>query len=152
MKKIIIAHCEKIIVEEKDLKEGIYKKKGEEFEWEVNSQLKFPSFFEDLFLLKGTQIRRLWKRYKLQENIVLKYTICPICGEKIWMDEPYNGHWILKGGWKLTGVFETQTLRVCPTEQIICVKEDLLRKSPNSLTRTFLNANINRNNNRCLTR
>jgi len=27
---------------------------------------------------------------------------------------------------------------------IICVKEDLLRKSPNSLTRTFLNANIPR--------
>jgi len=23
----------------------------------------------------------------------------------------------------MTGVFETQTLRVCPTEQIICVKE-----------------------------
>jgi len=44
----------------------------------------------------------------------------------------------------MTGVFETQTLRVCPTEQIICVKEDLLRKSPNSLTRTFLNANIQR--------
>jgi hypothetical protein len=33
----------------------------------------------------------------------------------------------------MTGVFETQTLRVCPTEPIICVKEDLLRKSPNSL-------------------
>ena len=45
----------------------------------------------------------------------------------------------------LSGVFETQTLRVCPTEQIICVKEDLLRKSPNSLTRTFLNANIKLN-------
>ena len=30
-----------------------------------------------------------------------------------------------------------------PTEKdLICVKEDLLRKSPNSLTRTFLNANI----------
>ena len=28
---------------------------------------------------------------------------------------------------------------------LICVKEDLLRKSPNSLTRTFLNANIKRN-------
>jgi len=27
-------------------------------------------------------------------------------------------------------------------EDLICVKEDLLRKSPNSLTRTFLNANI----------
>jgi len=27
---------------------------------------------------------------------------------------------------------------------IICVKEDLLRKSPNSLKRTFLNANIQR--------
>jgi len=42
----------------------------------------------------------------------------------------------------MTGVFETQTLQVCPTEPIISVKEDLLRKSPNSLTRTFLNANI----------
>ena len=28
------------------------------------------------------------------------------------------------------------------SESLICVKEDLLRKSPNSLTRTFLNANI----------
>lgn len=44
----------------------------------------------------------------------------------------------------LSGVFETQTLRVCPTEQIICVKKDLLRKSQNSLTRTFLNSNIHR--------
>ena len=51
----------------------------------------------------------------------------------------------------LSGVFETQTLRVCPTEQIICVKEDLLRKSPNCIISiiqlynldytTFLNAN-----------
>lgn len=40
-----------------------------------------------------------------------------------------------------SGVFETQTFQVCPTEPIICVKEDLLRKSPNSLTRTFLNSN-----------
>jgi len=45
----------------------------------------------------------------------------------------------------MTGVFETQTFQVCPTEPIISVKEDLLRKSPNSLTRTFLNANIKRN-------
>jgi len=29
--------------------------------------------------------------------------------------------------------------------RLICVKEDLLRKSPNSLTRTFLNAVIKRN-------
>lgn len=50
----------------------------------------------------------------------------------------------------MTGVFETQTLRVCPTEPIICVKEDLLRKSPNKkymdfhivpILFTFLNAN-----------
>jgi len=32
-----------------------------------------------------------------------------------------------------------------PSESLICVKEDLLRKSPNSLTRTFLNANIKLN-------
>jgi DNA-directed RNA polymerase subunit RPC12/RpoP len=38
------------------------------------------------------------------------------------------------------------------SEDLICVKEDLLRKSQNSLTRTSLNADINRNNNRCLTR
>jgi len=31
------------------------------------------------------------------------------------------------------------------TPRLICVKEDLLRKSPNSLTRTFLNANIKLN-------
>jgi len=42
----------------------------------------------------------------------------------------------------MTGVFETKFLRNFPTEPIICVKEDLLRKSPNSLTRTFLNADI----------
>ena len=45
----------------------------------------------------------------------------------------------------MTGVFETKFLRNFPTEPIICVKEDLLRKSPNSLTRTFLNANIKLN-------
>jgi hypothetical protein len=31
------------------------------------------------------------------------------------------------------------------SEDLISVKEDLLRKSPNSLTRTFLNANIKSN-------
>ena len=31
------------------------------------------------------------------------------------------------------------------TPRLISVKEDLLRKSPNSLTRTFLNANIQSN-------
>ena len=41
----------------------------------------------------------------------------------------------------MTGVFETQTLRVCPTEQIICVKEDCYA-IPKFLTGTFLNANI----------
>ena len=43
-----------------------------------------------------------------------------------------------------TGEFGTKFLRNFPTEPIICVKEDLLRKSPNSLKRTFLNANIHR--------
>jgi len=41
----------------------------------------------------------------------------------------------------MTGVFETQTLRVCPTEQIICVKEDCFT-IPKFSTRTFLNANL----------
>jgi hypothetical protein len=43
----------------------------------------------------------------------------------------------------LSGVFETQTLRVCPTEQIICVKE-LAYGSPKFFPteKTFLNANI----------
>ena len=49
----------------------------------------------------------------------------------------------------MKGVFETQTLRVCPTEQIICVKE----KKQYSLffpkffptEKTFLNANIKLN-------
>lgn len=45
----------------------------------------------------------------------------------------------------LSGVFETQTLRVCPMEQIISVKKDLRSKSQNSLTRTFPNANIKSN-------
>ena len=45
-----------------------------------------------------------------------------------------------------TGEFGTKiSNEIFPTEQIICVKEDLLRKSPNSLTRTFLNANIKLN-------
>ncbi len=37
---------------------------------------------------------------------------------------------------------QANSFGICP---LICVKEDLLRKSPNSLTRTFLNANIIRN-------
>ena len=41
----------------------------------------------------------------------------------------------------MTGVFETQTLRVCPTENIICVKEDCFA-IPKFLTGTSLNANI----------
>ena len=40
-----------------------------------------------------------------------------------------------------TGVFETQTFQVCPTEQIICVKEDCYA-IPKFSTRTFLNPNI----------
>ncbi|MBD3249930.1 hypothetical protein GF336_07830 [Candidatus Woesearchaeota archaeon] len=100
MKKIIVEHCEKIIVEERDLEEGVYKKKGEEFEWEMDSQLKSPSFLEAMFMFKKTKKRAFWKRFKLQEDIILKYTICPICREKIWMNEPYNGYLILQGGWK----------------------------------------------------
>jgi len=47
----------------------------------------------------------------------------------------------------MTGVFETQTLRVCPTEPIICVKEFAKYSfcSPKFLTGTFLNANIKLN-------
>jgi len=41
----------------------------------------------------------------------------------------------------MTGVFETQTFQVCPTEQIICVKEDCFA-IPKFLTGTFLNAVI----------
>jgi len=44
----------------------------------------------------------------------------------------------------MTGVFETQTLRVCPTEQIICVKEFAKYSfcSPKffATQKTFLNA------------
>ena len=49
----------------------------------------------------------------------------------------------------MTGVFETQTLRVCPTEQIICVKEDCYA-IPKFLTGTFLNANIMFNSDKAL--
>jgi len=41
----------------------------------------------------------------------------------------------------MTVVFETQTFQVCPTEPIISVKEDLLRKSPNSLQELSLTLN-----------
>jgi len=42
----------------------------------------------------------------------------------------------------MTGVFETQTLRVCPTEPIICVKEQS-NDCPNfNYVKTFLNPNI----------
>jgi len=42
-----------------------------------------------------------------------------------------------------SGVFETQTFQVCPTEQIICVKEDCYA-IPKFLSGTSLNANIPR--------
>ena len=100
-KKIIANCCEKIIVEEKDLKEGIYKEKGYEFEWEMDSKLKFTKLWEDIFTLRRTQRQGYWKRFRLLENIKLKYTICPVCGDKIWLDEPYNGYWILEGNWKV---------------------------------------------------
>ena len=47
----------------------------------------------------------------------------------------------------LSASHETKTLLTQPSNEgdLICVKEDLLRKSPNSLTRTSLNANIKRN-------
>ena len=48
----------------------------------------------------------------------------------------------------MTEVFETQTLRVCPTEPIICVKEDCYA-IPKFLTGTFLNANIKLNRGIC---
>ncbi len=43
----------------------------------------------------------------------------------------------------MTGVFETQTFQVCPTEPIICVKE-FAYGSPKffPMEKTFLNANI----------
>jgi len=49
----------------------------------------------------------------------------------------------------MTGVFETQTFQVCPTEQIICVKEFAKYSfcSPKffATQKTFLNANIKSN-------
>ena len=45
----------------------------------------------------------------------------------------------------MTGVFETQTLRVCPTEPIICVKEDCFAIPKFQQVGTFLNANIKSN-------
>ena len=48
----------------------------------------------------------------------------------------------------MTGVFETQTFQVCPTEPIICVKEkkqSLLFFPKFQQVGTFLNANIQRN-------
>ena len=48
----------------------------------------------------------------------------------------------------MTGVFETQTLRVCPTEPIICIKEKkqslLFFPKFFATQKTFLNANIHR--------
>jgi len=46
----------------------------------------------------------------------------------------------------MTGVFETQTFQVCPTEPIICVKE-FAYGSPKffPMEKTFLNANIKSN-------
>jgi len=49
----------------------------------------------------------------------------------------------------MTGVFETQTFQVCPTEPIICVKEFAKYSfcSPKFFPteKTFLNSNIKRN-------
>jgi len=49
----------------------------------------------------------------------------------------------------ISGVFETQTLRVCPTEPIICVKEKkqslLFFPKFFATQKTFLNANIKSN-------
>lgn len=48
----------------------------------------------------------------------------------------------------MMGVFETQTFQVCPTEQIICVKEKkqslLFFPKFFATQKTFLNANIQR--------
>jgi len=46
----------------------------------------------------------------------------------------------------MTGVFETQTFQVCPTEPIICVKEFAFGSPKFFPTeKTFLNANIKSN-------
>jgi len=95
-KKIIVQCCEQIVVDEKDLKEGVYKKKGYEFELKMDSELKFPSF---LFSFKPTQVREFWKRFKLQEDIVLKHIKCPICDKIIWMNNLDNDHDILSRGY-----------------------------------------------------
>ena len=53
----------------------------------------------------------------------------------------------------MTGVFETQTFQVCPTEPIICVKEKkqslLFFPKFFATQKTFLNANIISNLKKC---
>jgi len=108
MKQIIVDCCEKIIVPEKELKEGIYIRKGYEFDYEYDSILKFGSFLNDIstFFLIPTRTWRksLYKRYKLQEDIKSKYTICPICKGIVWLDEPFNPYHILQGNWNCTEI------------------------------------------------
>lgn len=109
MIKIKIHHCGKeIIVEEKDLKKGIFKKKGYEFEIQQGSEEIHPSIFSFKYTYTS---RPILKTFKLLENIKLKYIICPICEEKVWVIETLGWNelsdgWIFEKGYKVVQISE----------------------------------------------
>ncbi len=87
-KKIIVECCKKIIVDEKDLKEGIYKKKGYEFDLICDSEIRHLTFFEAIFTCKYHKERDIYNSFRLLDNIKLKYVVCPVCGKKVWLNFP----------------------------------------------------------------
>ena len=93
-KKIIVNCCEKIIVDEKDINKSIYREKGYEFELKVDSQYRY-------FYFKTDKYRDIFIKYKLQEDIKLKYIICPICNEKIWLNSPWFSDRGIKADYKV---------------------------------------------------
>lgn len=110
MTKIELYHCnKKIIVEEKDLKKGIFRKQGYEFEIENGNEKEYPPFFS---FTKTYKIRYIFKTFRLQEDIKLKYVICPICGEKIWLNTPLSfeteltDYWIKEKGYNIIKINE----------------------------------------------
>lgn len=90
--------CEKMIIPEKELKEGIWKKKGYEFDWECGFESDSKRALRK-FLLRGgflgglptTCQRYCWKRFRLDEDIKSKYIICPICNKAFWLGKS-NGN------------------------------------------------------------
>ncbi len=72
----------------KEVRKGIYKKKGEIFIGASNSGYSPLTLSESIFGRMSDMFVWTSHKYKLLEDVELKYVKCPICENKNWLNIP----------------------------------------------------------------